>query len=342
MLEIPKIDDFHVHLRQGDMMKIVAPMLSKSGCRLAYVMPNLQPPICTTEQALAYKQELQLLEPDVEFLMTLYLNPDLTADEIRKASKAGIKGVKSYPRGVTTNSEGGIESYTSYYHVFEAMEEVGMILNLHGEIPSDDNSVCILNAEELFLNHLVKLHHDFPRLKIVLEHATTKAAVETVKSLGDTVGCTITLHHLELVVDDWAGCCFNFCKPVAKYPSDRLALREVVKTGHPRFFLGTDSAPHPRSAKLGGKAPAGVFTTPFVAPYLMHIMDGIGALDKLEGFACELGRKFYGIDINNDVKELKMVKDSTLIPERINYDGTNGPDALVPFLAGKILDWKLQ
>lgn len=141
-------------------------------------------------------------------------------------------GVKSYPRGVTTNSEGGIESYETYYPVFEAMEQVDMVLNLHGEIPSDTaTNICVLNAEAAFLPHLRKIHARFPRLRIVLEHATTKAAVDCVKSLGDTVGCTITAHHLALTVDDWAGQSFNFCKPVAKYPEDRKALQDVVKEG---------------------------------------------------------------------------------------------------------------
>ncbi|KAJ3331789.1 Dihydroorotase, partial [Kappamyces sp. JEL0680] len=156
--------------------------------------------------ALEYRDKLVKLAPNVEFLMTLYLNPALDAAEIKRAAAAGIRGVKSYPRGVTTNSDGGIESYSVYYPVFEAMQEAGMVLNLHGEIPSDPSSdICVLNAEEKFLKHLVQLHRDFPKLKIVLEHATSAAAVDVVKSLGDTVGCTITVHHLQLVVDDWAG-----------------------------------------------------------------------------------------------------------------------------------------
>lgn len=140
-LQLPLIDDFHVHLRQGDIMNKVTPTLTSGGCRLAYVMPNLVPPITTTDQALEYKKQLESLSPETEFLMTLYLNPALTVEEIHKAAKAGIKGVKSYPRGVTTNSAAGIESYTIYYPIFEAMQEVGMILNLHGEIPSDPTSV---------------------------------------------------------------------------------------------------------------------------------------------------------------------------------------------------------
>ena len=337
MLRIPKIDDFHCHLRQGEMMKSVVKELGKSGCRLVYVMPNLQPPIQNTDQAVAYKHELMAIEPNIEYLMTLYLNPTLTPQEVYKASEAGIKGIKSYPKGVTTNSDGGIESYKPYYPIFKAMEEVGMVLNLHGEIPSDDNEVCVLNAEEMFLKYLVELHTDFPNLKIVLEHATTKAAVDCVKSLGSTVGCTITLHHLELIVDDWAGCCHNYCKPVAKFPSDRLALREVIKSGHPRFFLGTDSAPHLESKKISDKTPAGVFTSPFVANYLCHILERFGALDKLTGFACEFGRKFYGIPIDNK-EELLMVKKPLKLVERI--DVTEG--AVVPFLAGKELNWQIQ
>lgn len=194
--------------------------------------PNTVPPIKTTEQALQYKEELQALAPEVTFYMTLYLSPELTVDEIRKASKAGIAGVKSYPRGVTTNSESGIESYENYYPIFKAMEEEGMVLNLHGEIPSDSQKdICVMNAEERFLPELEKIHRAFPKLKIVLEHATTKAAVEMVKRLGDTVACSITVHHLQLIVDDWAGQPHHFCKPVAKYPHDREALRQVVASG---------------------------------------------------------------------------------------------------------------
>lgn len=140
--------------------------------------------------------------------------------------------MKSYPKGVTTNSSEGIEDYRLYYPIFETMQEEGLILNIHGEIPSNSiTNTCVMNAERAFLKHLRQIHADFPRLKIVLEHATTRDAVETVKELGDTVGCTITVHHLELIVDDWAGSPIHFCKPVAKYPTDREALRDVVLAG---------------------------------------------------------------------------------------------------------------
>jgi dihydroorotase len=170
-ISIPQIDDFHVHLRQGSLMDLVTPTVPKGGCRLALVMPNLKPPIKTVREALEYKTKLTQLSPSTEFLMTLYLHSELTPDDVYAAKQAGIVGIKSYPKGVTTNSDSGIESYSIYYPIFEAMEAVGLILNLHGEIPSDDVSdVCVLNAERLFLGHLEEIAKDFPKLKIVLEH----------------------------------------------------------------------------------------------------------------------------------------------------------------------------
>ncbi|KAJ3218083.1 hypothetical protein HDU67_006641 [Dinochytrium kinnereticum] len=342
---IPWIDDFHTHLRQGAMMKLVTPMLESGGVRTAYVMPNLKPPITSTEQALAYKAELQKLAPSVNFLMTLYLCPELTPEEIKKAANAGVKGVKSYPRGVTTNSDQGIESYKTYYHVFKAMEESGMILNLHGEIPSDpENDVCVLNAEERFLSHLQELHKDFPNLRIVLEHATTKAAVDMVKSLGPTVGCTITIHHLTLVVDDWAGQCHNFCKPVAKFPHDREALRSVVREGHPKFFLGTDSAPHPRHTKETAVGAAGVFTGFQTVQYLAHVLDSFGALGALKAFACENGRKFYGMtELASASQTCTLTRADFGVPKEFTFtDDEGNARTLVPFMAGKPLAFSLS
>ncbi|CAG8507556.1 8401_t:CDS:2 [Acaulospora morrowiae] len=342
---IPAASDFHIHTRQDALMKMVVPCIAKGGVSLCYVMPNLKPPITKTEQALAYKAQLESLAPDVTFLMTLYLSPELTPEEIVKASSHGVVGVKSYPRGVTTNSESGIESYTVYYPVFRAMEEVGMTLNLHGELPSDvDQDTCVMNAEEKFLVHLRQLHQDFPKLKIVLEHATTKAAVETVKALGDNVGCTITIHHLQLVVDDWAGQCHNFCKPVAKFPHDRQALRDVILEDHPRFFLGTDSAPHPSHLKECAHACAGVFTTPLAIPYLATILDSFGAIDKLRGFACENGKRFY--DIKEDegrIREITLVKQSLSVPDGYSFGDHQDlrQGTVIPFWAGKDLTWRI-
>ncbi|KAI8086361.1 dihydroorotase, homodimeric type [Halteromyces radiatus] len=346
-ITLPSACDFHLHLRQGEMMRMVTPQVAAGGVSLAYIMPNLQPPITNTDQALKYKQELEALAPEVTFYMTLYLSPELTVDEIRKASKAGIAGVKSYPRGVTTNSDNGIESYEIYYPVFKAMEEEGMVLNLHGEIPSDHNkNICVMNAEEKFLPQLEKIHRAFPNLKIVLEHATSEAAVQMVQRLGDTVACSITVHHLQLIVDDWAGQAHHFCKPVAKYPQDRQALRQVVASGHPRFFLGTDSAPHPSHVKETAHAHAGVFTTPLVLPYLAKIFEDIGCLDKLENFACHYGRQFYGLSQKEGFQNRKVTlikEENVIVPSNYQVSSENPQaGAVVPFLANKDIGWKIS
>ncbi|GAA5815093.1 hypothetical protein MFLAVUS_008599 [Mucor flavus] len=345
-ITLPSACDFHLHLRQGDMMRMVTPKVEEGGVSLAYIMPNLQPPIKNTEQALAYKSELEALAPNVTFYMTLYLSPELTVEEVRKAGKAGIAGVKSYPRGVTTNSDNGIENYEIYYPIFEAMEQEGLVLNLHGEIPSDaQKDICVMNAEERFLPELKKIATAFPNLKIVLEHATSKAAIDMVKSLGDNVGCSITVHHLQLIVDDWAGQAHHFCKPVAKYPHDRDAIRDAVKSGHPRFFLGTDSAPHPIATKEGPRSNAGVFTTPLVLPYLCKIFEEIECLDKLENFACHFGKNFYGLSqkagfVDNKVT---LVKEANVaVPQHYEISATNADlGVVVPFYANKDIGWKI-
>ncbi|KAJ6539067.1 Dihydroorotase [Mycena capillaripes] len=341
---VPSPADFHVHLRQGKMATLVTPHVRKGGFALAYVMPNLKPPVTTTAQALAYKAELEVIDPTVEYLMTLYLSPDLTPDEIVKAKAAGIVGVKSYPRGVTTNSDGGIESYEVYYPVFEAMQRVDMVLNLHGEVPSDPTTnTHILNAEPQFLPHLHSLHKAFPRLRIVLEHATTRAAVSAVKECGPTVACTITAHHLALTVDDWAGQAFNFCKPVAKFPDDREALREVIREGHPRFFLGSDSAPHPIHSKSTSTptqgCAAGVYTSPVLLPLVAHLLESFDALDKLEGFVSTFGRRFYHRNLKTaDVQSVVLRKTGAQVVEE-KYGA--GEDSVVPFWAGKEISWKI-
>ncbi|KAL9712517.1 dihydroorotase [Leucoagaricus gongylophorus] len=335
--------DFHVHLRQGHLTELTVPHVREGGFHLAYVMPNLKPPITTTEKALKYKAKLERIDSNVDYLMTLYLSPELTPEEIRKASAAGIVGVKSYPRGVTTNSDGGIESYEYYYPVFEAMQEVDMVLNLHGEVPSNaDSNIHVLNAEVQFLPHLFKLHAAFPRLRIVLEHATTRAAIEAVRSCGPTVACTITAHHLALVVDDWAGQSWNFCKPVAKYPDDRSALRNIIREGHPRFFLGSDSAPHPPGSKSTSTpthpCAAGIYTSPILLPLVAELLDSFGALDKLPGFVSTFGRAFYKRPAEPDrIVLLRKVSGGKLIDEKYEQGGNQ----LVPFWTGRCLSWEI-
>lgn len=221
------------------------------------------------------------------------------------------------------------------------MNEVGLVLNIHGEVPSDNNSVCVLDAEEHFLAHLDQLVQDFPQLKIVLEHVTSAKAVEMVKRLPENVAATITLHHLAIIVDDWAGNPHNFCKPVAKYPKDRSALQQVVKEANPKFFLGTDSAPHPKSRKESNSTCAGVYTGAYIGQYLGHIMDDIGALDNIIKFSSEFGSKFYGL--KPETRTCTLVKRPFVVPEEIEYTDDQGlKQFIVPFMAGKQLNYSVD
>ncbi|KAE8373831.1 hypothetical protein BDV26DRAFT_56837 [Aspergillus bertholletiae] len=304
-VKLPASADFHVHLRDGDMMDLVTPTIRQGGVNTVFVMPNLVPPVTTVDRALDYKKRLQAIEPNVNFLMSLYLHESVTPETIIDAKKRGITGVKSYPAGVTTNSSSGVVDYTQFYPVFAEMERQDMILNLHGEVPSTGD-VTVLSAEERFLPTLLQLHERFPKLRIILEHCTTAAAVEAVKKCGPTVAATITAHHLSIIIDSWAGDPFCFCKPVAKTPADRDALLRTAASGNPKFFFGSDSAPHPAASKRGGdKIAAGVFTQPYTTQVVLDSFEQAcerGILKEeditpevVEGFMSKFGRQFYGI-----------------------------------------------
>ena len=305
-------------------------------------MPNLVPPITTVKQALDYRDKLRALEPNVEFLMTLYLHESMTVDTIIEAKRAGIVGVKSYPAGVTTNSSSGIVDYALFYPIFRQMEQEDMVLNLHGECPSK-GEVTILNAESKFLPILVDLAQRFPRLRICLEHATTSESIETVKRLGENVVATITAHHLHLIVDDWAGDPLNFCKPVAKTTADRIALLRAAVSGNRKFFFGSDSAPHPITSKYGkGKAAAGVFTQPYSTQLVLEALEAAvdgGILSKedvtlesITGFLSGHGRAFYGLESSNDAK-IELITDTETILDTL--DNEDGSLQVVPFRRGE-------
>ena len=268
--------------------------------------PNLVPPVTTVQHALEYRSRLETLAPGVKYLMSLFLHESINPGTIIEAKKSGITGVKSYPAGVTTHSSSGVVDYTLFYPVFEEMQRQGLILNLHGESPSRGD-ITVMSAEERFLPTLTQLHERFPTLRIVLEHLSTAAAVEVVKKCGPTVAGTITAHHLSIIVDDWAGDPFCFCKPVAKTPADRDALLRAAASGNPKFFFGSDSAPHPAVAKRGGdKIAAGVFSQPYASQLVLDALDMAcenGILDEaditqdvLEGFLGGFGRAFYGLE----------------------------------------------
>ncbi|KAL2404941.1 putative dihydroorotase [Exophiala dermatitidis] len=346
---LPASADMHVHLREGAMLEAVAPTIRRGGVDTVFVMPNLVPPITTVEHALQYKAEIAK-HTNANLLMSLYLHPSITPDTIRQAKRAGIHGVKSYPAGVTTNSASGVVNYEQFYPVFKAMEEEDLVLNLHGESPPAED-ITVLNAEEAFLPTLLDLHSRLPKLRIVLEHCTTAAAVEAVKKCGPNVVGTITAHHLFLIIDDWAGDPINFCKPVAKLPSDRVALLKAATSGNPKFFLGTDSAPHPLRAKKGGlgvhdagKCAAGVFTQPYTTQLVLEAFEDAVAkgvvepvqLSKfvVEGFLGVFGRQFYRVDASTE--KIKITARDEKVMSRLTVGGGAGSDSanadvVVPF-----------
>jgi dihydroorotase len=302
------------------------------------------PPLTTVFHTLQYQKVLEEQEPNVHFLMSLYLHPNITPQTVIEAKRAGISGIKSYPHGVTTNSGDGVLSYEEFYPVFEEMQRQDMVLNLHGELPpSAGADITVLNAEEAFLPTLLDLHRRFPNLRIVLEHCTTAAAIEAVKSCADNVVGTITAHHLWITVDDWAGDPHCFCKPVAKSPADRRALLDAAVSGHPKFFLGTDSAPHPATAKRNDKVAAGVFTQPYAVGLIVHAFEvgvekGFVAADdvtveRLEAFLSKSGRAFY--KLADEVQErIVLRKDGQTIAESLKTE--DGSLEVVPFRRGKV------
>ncbi|WPH01486.1 Hypothetical protein R9X50_00433200 [Acrodontium crateriforme] len=343
-VELPAAADMHVHLRDGDMTKLVIPTIRRGGVNTVFVMPNLVPPITTVHHALDYKERLQALEPNVTFLMSLYLHPNISPETVIEAKQKGVTGIKSYPHGVTTHSDHGVMSYEPFFPVFAEMERQDMVLNLHGELPpSVGEDVTVLNAEEAFLPTLLDLHKRFPKLRIILEHCTSAAALKAVQSCGPTVAATITAHHLFMIVDDWAGDPHCFCKPVAKLPSDRRALLKAVVSGDSKFFFGTDSAPHPATSKRGEKFAAGVFTQPHAVGLVidaleMGIETGVLTADdvteeKLANFLSHYGRSFYKVaDERNE--RIILSKPAKPIEEILKTE--DGKIEVVPFRRGRM------
>ncbi|KAL5691812.1 hypothetical protein EMGR_006504 [Emarellia grisea] len=329
-LELPAAADMHVHLRQGKMMELVVPQIRKGGVDTVFVMPNLVPPVTSVAQALEYKAQLQAIEPNPADLVPYQ---SVTPETIREAAAAGITGVKVYPQGVTTNSAAGVRDYDEFFPVFAEMEKHDMVLNLHGEVPGSPGSgITDMNAEEKFLPTLTMLNEKFPKLRIILEHCSTEAALEAVRSCSSTVAATITAHHLYLTHHS----CENplaFCKPLPKTSKDRDALLRAVCSGDPKFFFGSDSAPHPRLAKQGGaegtaKPPAGVFTQPCVVQYvLLALEEGVerGVIaneditpEKLANFLSGYGRRFYKLP--EATERIVLERKGEVIPDSVKSE----------------------
>ena len=339
-ITIRRPDDWHVHLRDGDMLKAVAGFTARQFAR-AIVMPNLTPPVTTMDAAQAYRARILDALPDgADFdpLMTCYLTDAADPVEIARGYEEGaFAACKLYPAHATTNSAHGVTDIRALTSVLETMQRIGMPLLIHGEVT--DREVDIFDREAVFLEMVLgPLVRDYPALKIVLEHITTAEAVDFVEASGPQVGATITPQHLIInrnAIFDGGIRPHAYCLPVAKRERHRLAVRRAAVSGSPRFFLGTDSAPHGVARKEAACGCAGIFNAPFALESYVQVFEEEGALDRLEGFASEHGPRFYGLPLN----------DGTVTLERTGIDVPaligEGATAVVPFHAGETLRWRM-
>ena len=339
-LTIRRPDDWHVHLRDGEMLRAVAGFTARQFAR-AIVMPNLTPPVTSVAAAEAYRDRIQdAVDAGADFtpLMTCYLTDDADHQEIARGYETGaFAACKLYPAHATTNSAHGVTDIRRLVGVLETMQRIGMPLLIHGEVT--DKQVDIFDREAVFIDTiLAPLVRDYPGLKIVLEHITTAEAVDFVTGSGAQVAATITPQHLVInrnALFDGGIRPHAYCLPVAKRERHRLAVRAAAVSGSPRFFLGTDSAPHGIGRKEAACGCAGIFNAPFALESYAQVFDEEGALDRLEGFASEHGPRFYGLPLNEGTVTLERC--DTPVPEAIG----EGATAVVPFHAGETLRWRL-
>ena len=339
-LTLIRPDDWHLHLRDGAHMRAV---LSDTVRRFgrAIVMPNLQPPVTTTEAAVAYRDRIRAAIPrGVRFepLMTLYLTDNTQPQEIARARASGaVHAVKYYPAGATTHSESGVTDLERCLPALEAMVDCSMPLLVHGEVT--DPAVDIFDRERVFLDRvLAPLMQRLPQLRVVLEHVTTREAVEFVASAPANIAATITAHHLLINRNAlFAGGVrpHHYCLPVAKREAHREALVRAAVSGNPRFFLGTDSAPHPRNAKESACGCAGIYTAHAALELYAEAFDEAGALERLEDFANRFGADCYRLPYNGE--RITLEKSSVQVPPALPF----GPDELVPFRAGEAVAWRI-
>lgn len=333
-LTIRKPDDWHLHLRDGEMLRTVAPWTARQFAR-AIIMPNLVPPITTVEAADAYRGRIRAAAgPDFTPLMTCYLTDETDPDELQRGHEQGVWiAAKLYPAGATTNSASGVTSVRNINAALERMQRIGMVLCVHGEVT--DPAVDVFDREAVFIDRvLTQVVSDFPSLKIVFEHITTAEAADFVTTAGPQVAATVTPQHLHINRNAiFAGGLrpHAYCLPVAKREHHRLAVRRAATSGSPKFFLGTDSAPHAREAKESACGCAGIFNAPFALESYATVFEEEQALDRFEAFASLNGAKFYGLPLN----------DGTITVERAETKVPDTIDGLVPFHAGETLRWRM-
>ena len=339
-LTLTRPDDWHLHLRDGAAMAAVLPYTARQFAR-AIVMPNLKPPVTTAAAALAYRDRILAALPvglDFTPLMTLYLTDRLAADEVDRAKAAGVVAVKLYPAGATTHSDAGVTDIRNCYPALEAMQRAGLLLLVHGEVT--DPAVDLFDREAVFIDQvMVPLRRDFPALRVVFEHITTREAAQYVAGAGAHTAATITAHHL----------LFNrnaiflgglrphyYCLPVLKRESHRQALVAAATSGSDRFFLGTDSAPHAAALKEASVCGAGCFTALSALELYAQAFDAAGALDKLQGFASHHGPDFYGLPRNTGT--VTLARRPWVLPEALPF----GQAQLKPLCGGETLAWRQQ
>ncbi|CAN7218077.1 dihydroorotase [Trinickia sp. LjRoot230] len=342
-LTLARPDDWHLHLRDGAMLAAVLPHTARQFGR-AIVMPNLKPPVTTTEAARAYRARILAALPAgaaFEPLMTLYLTDNTPADEIHRAKESGfVHGVKLYPAGATTNSDAGVTDLRHCAKVLEAMQEIGMPLLVHGEVT--DPLIDLFDREKVFIDRVMEpLRRDFPALKVVFEHITTKDAADYVRDAGaaaGVLGATITAHHLlynRNAIFQGGIRPHYYCLPVLKRETHRVALMAAATSGNPRFFLGTDSAPHAKGAKEHACGCAGCYTALHALELYAEAFDQAGALDRLEGFASFFGADFYGLP--RSAEQVTLVRESWTLPSTFEA----GDVSVVPLRGGEEIGWRL-
>lgn len=339
-ITITRPDDWHVHLRDGEVLKDTVRDISRYNGR-ALIMPNTIPPITDTEMAAAYRERIMAEKPSAQFspLMALYLTDNTTPDEIRKAKASGlVVAAKLYPAGATTNSDSGVTSAKNIYSVLEAMEEVGMLLLVHGEVTAHE--IDIFDREKQFLETvLAPIVNDFPNLKIVLEHITTADAANFVNTANDNVAATITAHHLmynrnHMLVGGIKP--HFYCLPILKRNTHQQALIAAATSGSKKFFLGTDSAPHAKDKKEAACGCAGSYTAHAALELYAEVFEQEGKLENLEGFASHNGPDFYGQPRNADT--VTLTKQAWTVPTTMPF----GSDIVVPIKAGEEITWSVK
>lgn len=339
-LEIRRPDDWHLHVRDGESLRAVIAFTAARFAR-AIIMPNLKPPVTTAELALAYRKRILAALPAgtrFEPLMTLYLTDRTDPAEVERARASGcVHGFKLYPAGATTHSDAGVTDIKNIYGVLERMSELGVVLQVHGEVTDAD--VDIFDREARFIDTvLAPVAQRFPALRIVFEHITTRLAVDFVRSSRAGIAATLTPQHLLLnrtAIFTGGIRPHYFCLPVLKTEPDRMALVEAAVSGDPRFFLGTDSAPHARHMKEAACGCAGIFSAHAGIELYAESFEAAGKLDRLQGFASEFGADFYGLPRN--AERINLVKDAWSVPEHYPF----GADVLVPMRAGEQMAWAL-